>query len=73
MMKILIFLALTLTVATFAVNTACARSLRDIGGAIVYPGKKIVKNANHNAKHVAGDPNRRRHSRVGKSHHHRRH
>jgi len=37
-----------------------ARSWRDIGGAIVYPAKKAVKNGGHNAKHVAGDPNRRR-------------
>ena len=70
MMKTLILLAAVLALATTAVDRACARSLRDIGGAIVYPGKKIVKNANHNAKHVAGDPNRRRHVRGHRSHRH---
>jgi len=71
MIKTVIFLALALAFAASAVDIACARSLRDIGGAIVYPGKKIVKNANHNAKHVAGDPNRRRHAGGHKSHRHR--
>lgn len=67
---------LTITILAFvACSMACAhvdaRSLRDIGGAIVYPGKKVVKNANHNAKHVAGDPRRHRHGHVYKSRRHR--
>jgi len=66
------FALLMIAIAAFgavAAGSVDARSLRDIGGAIVYPGKKVVKNAGHNAKHVTGDPNRRRHGRPHKRHH----